>query len=762
MILVLGPKLSIAVCRNNLIIVSPPFFPSAGSTSATVRHYVSKTSADGLAAEPSDVAKVTIFDLQNKLIAYSGTFRDGVRVVTFQWGRIFVFGANNKLTRLDEHSTAAKLELLYRRNLFTLAISLARSQGVGEAGVAEVHRRYGDYLYAKGDFDGAMGQFVKTLGYLQPSYVIRNVGLSYRYRSESHCISFSTLSGYTISLPISKNSTPAVSPIQITRPSCSTATPKHLIGPASTHSSRPRRSDPTSPVVVSTICHLTWKQPFESVARPASSSKRRTLPKNTDGMRSTCGFKSRMRRSTRTLYGICAPWGPQRCVFPTKVVELKGWRNQCQENMVLYGKTLLLHEPRATTELLIDLCSGNLGRKIAVPAGITEAPSDANGGSGPAVLSYLGYNRVQGLFSAEGQSSTPAATSVISTTAADTGKAESLANGNEIRSAGTEPTVGAPENDGPSYTPPSPRQFFAHFVDHHDLFVNFLESVALSLWEQKVDSAPEPRTTLLPSRDTESLPTDDPTTTDQKAVWNTLLELYLTSTRSADSAASSKARDKALGLLAMGPTIPYDPMHALILCSTSGFTDGLVGIWESMGMYEDVLRYHMEKDISSTKGMNGHTENARSASGEVLRYLDLYGPTNSHLYRLVLRYLTSSPEILSRHPNELQKLLQTIDAERIMPPLAVVQLLSRNGVASVGAVKEWLRYKVEETRQDVESDRSLVQSYRIETDVKQKELKDLANPRQPEVFQVTRCAACGGQLDLPSVHFMCKHSYHQR
>ncbi len=154
--------------RHNLVIVCPSFTPSAGSTSATVRNYVKTSNGD------SEIAKVIIFDLHNKLIAYSGTFRDGIRDVTYQWGGIFLFGAD-KLSRLDENSTSAKLEVLYRRNLYTLAISLARSQGIGEAGLADIRRRYGDYLYGKGDFDGAMGQFVKTLGYLQPSYVIRNV-----------------------------------------------------------------------------------------------------------------------------------------------------------------------------------------------------------------------------------------------------------------------------------------------------------------------------------------------------------------------------------------------------------------------------------------------------------------------------------------------------------------------------------------------------------------------------------------------------------
>jgi hypothetical protein len=85
----------------------------------------------------------------------------------------------------------------------------------------------------------------------------------------------------------------------------------------------------------------------------------------------------------------------------------------------------------------------------------------------------------------------------------------------------------------------------------------------------------------------------------------------------------------------------------------------------------------------------------------VLKYLDLYGPTNPHLYPLVLRYLSSSPDILSRHPDKLASILQVIDEERIMPPLAIIQLMSRNGVTSVGSVKEWLRQKTVDTRDDI-------------------------------------------------------------
>ena len=33
---------------------------------------------------------------------------------------------------------------------------------------------------------------------------------------------------------------------------------------------------------------------------------------------------------------------------------------------------------------------------------------------------------------------------------------------------------------------------------------------------------------------------------------------------------------------------------------------------------------------------------------------------------------------------------------------------------------------------------------------------------KPTVFQTRRCSSCGRNLDLPTVHFLCKHSFHQR
>ena len=53
--------------------------------------------------------------------------------------------------------------------------SLARSQQYDNDGLIDIFRQYGDHLYSKGDHDGAIQQYIKTIGKLEASYVIRKV-----------------------------------------------------------------------------------------------------------------------------------------------------------------------------------------------------------------------------------------------------------------------------------------------------------------------------------------------------------------------------------------------------------------------------------------------------------------------------------------------------------------------------------------------------------------------------------------------------------
>ena len=55
-----------------------------------------------------------------------------------------------------------------------LFYSLAKSQSYND-GLIDIFTQYGDHLYSKNDYDGAIAQYIRTIGKLEPSYVIRKV-----------------------------------------------------------------------------------------------------------------------------------------------------------------------------------------------------------------------------------------------------------------------------------------------------------------------------------------------------------------------------------------------------------------------------------------------------------------------------------------------------------------------------------------------------------------------------------------------------------
>lgn len=460
--------------------------------------------------------------------------------------------------------------------------------------------------------------------------------------------------------------------------------------------------------------------------------------------------------------------------------------------MIRYGKTLLTQQPDETTDLLIDLCSGTLSSSTSSKSAFSstlndntdessspggEAPpsataAESGGGGGAGYILNFGRTVVEGASSVlspipgissssrkESVPATPNSTDDASKSAPSRRSSKhpsrdsSLATPIDGPSAQQESSSSSSQQQqkgqqSPAYTPPSPRPYFAHFVNFPAHFLRFLESVAWTRFHQRVElpssSSSDTKAANGKSSSTSSKPISrkkkktsaapppsydsainssstppTPELLDQRAIWNTLLELYLLFSRSPPSHPSSSspptpstdpnhAQQKALLLLQQADTIPYDLTHALILCSMNGFTEGLVELWERLGMYEEVLRFWMEKEnqapISQEESSSTPpSEGRRRPSDEVLSHLSLYGPTHPHLYPLVLRFLTSSHALLARHEKDLRGVLDRIDEFGVMPTLEVVKVLGRNGVASVGVIKDWLRERVKGVRGEVDS-----------------------------------------------------------
>lgn len=63
--------------------------------------------------------------------------------------------------------------MLYQRNMFHLAIELAQNSGLNGQQQTVIYRKFGDHLYQKADYDGAMVQYIRAIDTTEPSQVIR-------------------------------------------------------------------------------------------------------------------------------------------------------------------------------------------------------------------------------------------------------------------------------------------------------------------------------------------------------------------------------------------------------------------------------------------------------------------------------------------------------------------------------------------------------------------------------------------------------------
>lgn len=93
--------------------------------------------------------------------------------VVSEWGSLFIVTVEGKIHQLLEKDTQSKLAILFKKNFYDVAIKIAKNQHYDFDGLVDIFRQYGDHLYTKGDHAGAIEQYVKTIGTLEPSYVIR-------------------------------------------------------------------------------------------------------------------------------------------------------------------------------------------------------------------------------------------------------------------------------------------------------------------------------------------------------------------------------------------------------------------------------------------------------------------------------------------------------------------------------------------------------------------------------------------------------------
>ncbi|XP_050089225.1 vacuolar protein sorting-associated protein 11 homolog [Anopheles aquasalis] len=115
---------------------------------------------------------LTVIDIQNKFIVFTSPIEE-IKAVLTEFGTCYILTESKQVFHLDEKDLQSKLNMLFKKNLYDIAVRIAKCNQYDAEGLAGIFKQYGDHLYSKGDYGRAVEQYAKTIGYLEPSYVIQ-------------------------------------------------------------------------------------------------------------------------------------------------------------------------------------------------------------------------------------------------------------------------------------------------------------------------------------------------------------------------------------------------------------------------------------------------------------------------------------------------------------------------------------------------------------------------------------------------------------
>lgn len=131
---------------------------------------------------------VNIYDLKNRIICgttkkYHLALTDKVAFAVHDGGILYLITSSGSMIRFSEKNTLRKLDVLLVQSnppMFPLAILLAAEEQLEASEIMKLYKKYGDYLYEDGDFDGAIMQYCHTIGYVPTSSIITKYLEPYR------------------------------------------------------------------------------------------------------------------------------------------------------------------------------------------------------------------------------------------------------------------------------------------------------------------------------------------------------------------------------------------------------------------------------------------------------------------------------------------------------------------------------------------------------------------------------------------------------
>ena len=194
--------------------------------------------------------------------------------------------------------------------------------------------------------------------------------------------------------------------------------------------------------------------------------------------------------------------------------------------------------------------------------------------------------------------------------------------------------------------------------------------------------------------------------------------------------------EKILNLLNRGD---YDLENALFLVKQYQFEAGSLVLYDKLGLYEQYLE--QANDFKS-----------------VLEICTKYGERRPELWIKALEFCAKRCED-NEENDDIIDILNQITSREVLTEVQIVQELSKLDV-SLGSVRKFILERMEGLSASIESTNKTIATYEQETENIEADIKEIQT--RPLTFQATKCELCKKNLELPSLHFLCRHSFHSK
>lgn len=120
----------------------------------------------------------SIFDPINNIFIQYMSLLENIEFMLTDQETVFIYTINetlkiNKVIRYLEIDNKKKFDMFYQKNFYDTAYEFAKNLHYPESKLAEINKTYAEILFDKKDYAKSIEQYIKTIAYLEPSYVIQ-------------------------------------------------------------------------------------------------------------------------------------------------------------------------------------------------------------------------------------------------------------------------------------------------------------------------------------------------------------------------------------------------------------------------------------------------------------------------------------------------------------------------------------------------------------------------------------------------------------